>query len=101
MKIIIFSSVVFCKNRGPVYLTFTFSYLPKKQGSMFEIKKASAGDIPLIRDLTFRVWPQTYTSILTQEQIDYMLEMMYSESSLQKQITKDGCQFIIVYDEGN
>ena len=68
---------------------------------MFEIKKATAGDIPLIRELTFRVWPQTYTSILTQEQIDYMLEMMYSESSLQKQITKDGCQFIIVYDEGN
>ena len=78
-----------------------FSYLPKKQGSMFEIKKAAAGDIPLIRELTFRVWPQTYASILAQEQIDYMLEMMYSESSLQKQIAKDGCQFIIVYEEGN
>ena len=68
---------------------------------MFEIKKATAGDIPLIRELTFRVWPQTYAAILTQEQIDYMLEMMYSESSLQEQMTQDGCQFIIVYDEGN
>lgn len=68
---------------------------------MFEIKKATAADIPLIRELTFRVWPQTYASILTQEQIDYMLEMMYSESSLQKQIEKDGCQFIIVYEDGN
>ena len=68
---------------------------------MFEIKKAGSDDIPLIRELTFRVWPQTYASILSQEQIDYMLEMMYSESSLQKQIAEDGCQFIIVYENGN
>ena len=68
---------------------------------MFEIKKATAEEIPLIRELTFRVWPQTYASILTQEQIDYMLEMMYSEASLEKQMTKEGCQFIIVYEDGN
>jgi len=68
---------------------------------MFEIKKATVTDIPLIRELTFRVWPQTYASILTHEQIDYMLEMMYSESSLKKQITDDGCEFIIVYEDGN
>ena len=68
---------------------------------MFEIKKAGTNEIPLIRELTFRVWPQTYASILSQEQIDYMLEMMYSENSLQKQITEDGCQFIIVFEEGN
>ncbi|HMK17531.1 MAG TPA: GNAT family N-acetyltransferase [Chitinophagaceae bacterium] len=68
---------------------------------MFEIKKAEIGDIPLIRELTFRVWPQTYASILSQEQIDYMLEMMYSESSLKKQMTEDVCQFIIIYENGN
>lgn len=68
---------------------------------MFEIKKAGTNDIPLIRELTFRVWPQTYASILSQEQIDYMLEMMYSAGSLQKQIRQDGCQFIIVYEDGN
>jgi ribosomal protein S18 acetylase RimI-like enzyme len=68
---------------------------------MFEIKKAGLDDIPLIRELTFRVWPQTYASILSKEQIDYMLEMMYSEASLKKQMTEDGCQFIIVYENGN
>ena len=68
---------------------------------MFEIKKAGIDDILLIRELTFRVWPQTYASILSQEQIDYMLEMMYSESSLKNQMTEDGCQFIIVYENGN
>lgn len=68
---------------------------------MFEIRKVSIEDIPLIRELTFRVWPQTYASILSQAQIDYMLEMMYSESSLKIQMTEDGCQFIIVYEDGN
>lgn len=68
---------------------------------MFEIKKATIKEIPLIRELTFRVWPQTYASILSQEQIDYMLELMYSEASLQNQMTKEGSQFIIVYEDGN
>jgi diamine N-acetyltransferase len=68
---------------------------------MFEIRKAVVTDIPLIRELTFRVWPQTYASILSQHQIDYMLEMMYSENSLKKQMAEDGCEFIIVYEDGN
>jgi diamine N-acetyltransferase len=68
---------------------------------MFEIKKATTNEIPLIRELTYRVWPQTYASILTQEQIVYMLDMMYSEAALERQMTKEGCQFIIVYENGN
>jgi GNAT superfamily N-acetyltransferase len=66
---------------------------------MFTVRKASADDIPLIRELTFKVWPQTYAQLLTKEQIDYMLTMMYSEASLQKQIEEDCITFIIVYDE--
>lgn len=65
---------------------------------MFSIYKASVGDIPLIRELTLKVWPQTYAAILSQEQIDYMLEMMYSEASLQQQMDA-GCRFIIIKDE--
>jgi len=61
------------------------------------IRNASADDIGLIRDLTFKIWPQTYAAIISRQQIDYMLELMYSEASLQKQM-EDGCQFIFVYD---
>jgi N-acetylglutamate synthase-like GNAT family acetyltransferase len=68
---------------------------------MFEIRNAGIDDIPLIRELTFRIWPQTYAPILSQEQIAYMLEMMYSEASLKKQITEDDCHFIIAYENGN
>jgi diamine N-acetyltransferase len=68
---------------------------------MFEIKNASVEDIPLIRELTFRVWPQTYAATLSPEQIDYMLELMYSEVSLTRQMTEDGCHFILVFEDGN
>lgn len=66
---------------------------------MPSVQKATVKDIPLIRELTFAIWPQTYASLLTQGQIDYMLDMMYSESSLQKQMEQDGITFIIIYDE--
>lgn len=65
---------------------------------MFNIFYATEKDIPLIRELTFKVWPQTYAAILSREQIEYMLEMMYSELSLQKQMG-EGAQFLIVYDK--
>lgn len=63
-----------------------------------EIRKAGIEDIPLIRKLTFAIWPQTYSSIISKEQVDYMLHMMYSPASLQKQM-QDGSIFIIVYDD--
>jgi len=44
---------------------------------LFSIRRATAEDIPLLRELCFKVWPQTYASIVSQEQIDYMLEKMY------------------------
>ena len=65
---------------------------------MLNIRKASIDDIQLIRELTFKVWPQTYASIISQQQIDYMLDLMYSEASLKKQM-EDGSQFILVCDD--
>jgi ribosomal protein S18 acetylase RimI-like enzyme len=65
---------------------------------MFKIREANINDIPLIRHLTFKVWPQTYASVLTGEQINYMLDMMYSEFSLINQMTNEGCTFILLYE---
>ncbi|TAL44637.1 MAG: N-acetyltransferase [Chitinophagaceae bacterium] len=65
---------------------------------MFKVRNAGTADIPLIRELTFKVWPQTYAPILSKEQIEYMLEIMYSEESLQLQMD-EGAAFVIVYDD--
>jgi ribosomal protein S18 acetylase RimI-like enzyme len=71
-----------------------------KQKQVLDIRIALLEDIPLIRELTFRIWPQTYASTLSQAQIDYMLEMMYSEESLTRQMTEEGCNFILVFGNG-
>lgn len=63
---------------------------------MQRIRIATLEDIPLVRELTFLVWPQTYRNILTEAQVEYMLDMMYSPASLKKQM-EEGCRFIIVY----
>ena len=61
------------------------------------LRRATEKDIPLIRDLTMKIWPQTYSTILSAPQIDYMLKMIYSEDSLQQQM-KENHEFIIVSD---
>lgn len=63
---------------------------------MFSIRRAGVEDIPLIRQLTFQVWPQTYASIISKEQIDYMLALIYDEGVLKKQIAEEGHEFLIV-----
>lgn len=61
------------------------------------ITKATIKDIPLIQSLTYKVWPDTYKAILTEEQISYMLDIMYSTSSLQQQM-EQGHTFLLVKD---
>ncbi len=65
---------------------------------MFEIKRATVVDIPLIRELCFQVWPHTYRNIITQEQIDFMLDLMYSTSALEFQMKTENCNFVLIYE---
>ena len=60
------------------------------------IEKVNAEAIPLIQELTMKVWPQTYSSVLSEEQIAYMMDMMYSKESLMKQM-QTGQQFVIAF----
>lgn len=53
---------------------------------MISIEKATTQDIPTIRAIAHTTWYPTFEEILSKEQIGYMLEMMYSESSLTEQI---------------
>ncbi len=61
------------------------------------IRKAFPNDIPLIRELTMKIWPATYGDILSKEQIDYMIGMMYNADTLRTQMDK-GDEFILLYD---
>jgi ribosomal protein S18 acetylase RimI-like enzyme len=61
------------------------------------IKKATVSDIPLIRDLTFRIWPSTYGSLMPKEQLDYMLDLLYNEKTLAGQM-EQGHDFVLLYE---
>ncbi|WP_153799591.1 GNAT family N-acetyltransferase [Foetidibacter luteolus] len=49
------------------------------------IRSATVNDIPVIRQIAYATWPVAYGSILSAEQLDYMLDLIYSTSSLEEQ----------------
>ena len=61
---------------------------------MIEIVKANKQHILNIRTLAQEFWPVAFASILSAQQIEYMMEMMYSPASLEKQMNK-GHRFAI------
>ena len=46
-----------------------------------------------------QVWPQTYTPILGNRQVDYMIDLFYAPEELQKQMEQSGHRFIICYHD--
>ncbi len=58
------------------------------------IRAADVNDIATIREIANITWPVAYGSYISKAQLDYMLDMMYSDSSLLEQINK-GHQFYI------
>lgn len=62
---------------------------------MIEIIQAGSTHFSTIRNIALQTWPPTFGDILTGEQIDYMLEMMYSIPALQEQVNQKGHTFIL------
>lgn len=64
------------------------------------LREASPADIPSIRSIARAAWPVAYVGIITPAQITYMLDLMYSEASLQEQMTSKGHRFLLAEREG-
>lgn len=50
------------------------------------IRQANYSDITAISDLATKIWWPTYTNVIPDEQIEFMLEDMYSERALLSQM---------------
>lgn len=61
------------------------------------IVAATATHIPEIRKITYEVWPPTYTPIIGQQQLQYMLDRFYTPEALMKQMD-GGHRFYIGYE---
>ena len=47
---------------------------------------ANSAHVTIIKDLAYAIWPTAYGDILSSEQLNYMLEMFYSETALKQQM---------------
>ena len=63
---------------------------------MIEMRKAAKEDLQAIHDMAQVVFRHTSRDILSPEQMDYMMEMMYSLPNLQKQL-EEGHHYYIAY----
>lgn len=56
---------------------------------MLKFRIAKQGDILLIQELAHTIWHSHYPGIISVEQIEYMLDLMYSANCINKEITDD------------
>lgn len=68
---------------------------------MISIAQATEVQLPIIQTIAHQTWPDTFAAILSPEQIDYMLEMMYSDEALSQQINEKNHVFLLAQETDN
>ena len=62
--------------------------------------KANTEHIPIIIDLTKKIWPVAYGEILSKAQLDYMINKFYNETALRELIQKGHVFYLAQDDNG-
>jgi ribosomal protein S18 acetylase RimI-like enzyme len=60
-----------------------------------DIRLATALELPILESLAREIWPHTYADIITKEQMEFMLNWMYSTETLVAQ-QQSGHEFYIL-----
>ena len=60
------------------------------------IREVGEESIPMLRDLAWQIFPHTYRTMLSPEQIDYMMDMMYSERAILWQMRERGDRYFFL-----
>ena len=66
---------------------------------MFILRKADVADCTLINKLAREVFPATYHDIISVDQIEFMMDWMYSPENIRKQMEEEGHIYFIAYEE--
>lgn len=64
------------------------------------LKEADAGELATVAQLAVQIWNAHYVPIIGQQQVDYMLNRMYSPQSLLEQRNAKNHIFYLVEDAG-
>lgn len=62
------------------------------------IRKATEQDFPQIQAIANVVWPATFGPLMSEETLHYMMDLMYSTPSLQRQINKENIKYLLIED---
>ena len=68
---------------------------------MMKITKATIENIPLIKEIAEKSWRKHYPGIISTEQIEYMLELMYSENELRKHFENPNYHYYLLSEDEN
>ena len=63
---------------------------------MVTIRNANVDDLITVERLAREIWPVTYGEILSQEQLDYMLDLIYNNAVLRDQMLNQQHTFLMV-----
>jgi len=64
-----------------------------------QIIVVAKAQLPIVRELAYKIWPDAYSDILSKEQLGYMLENFYSISALENQL-ENGHIFLLAEENG-
>lgn len=64
------------------------------------MRKAGLNDIPVIQSMAEIVFRQTYKNLISPAQMEFMMDMMYSTESLEKQMNERHDRFYIADGQG-
>ncbi len=67
--------------------------------STFELRLLEREELKVVKALAYDIWPRVYDYMISQEQINYMLSMMYDSDKL-KQQWLEGVKFVVLEEEG-
>jgi len=66
---------------------------------MNQIREATAEDASLIQSMAEEIWYPTYSPILSQEQIRYMLDYIYDLQTITSQIVEKKQTYLLLYHQ--
>ena len=58
---------------------------------MLTFHAATAEDIPMLRSLADCIWRESYAGVVSAEQMAYMIEWMYSEETIRRELGEGVC----------
>jgi ribosomal protein S18 acetylase RimI-like enzyme len=67
--------------------------------SNFRIIPAASTEYETIQKIAHATWPDTFGDILSEKQIDYMLEMMYSLEAMKEQVAKGHVFYLLIEEQ--